>query len=706
MASLSRVLKPYQLLGSSASASTTASALRQCAIAKRTFTKAAVSHHALRANSSGSTTNGSSSTTTDANSNGNSSGNGKPIVVGIDLGTTNSAVAVVQGEEPVILENEEGKRTTPSVVAFAKDLKDKNGKPQIIVGEAAKRQAVLNSENTFFATKRLIGRRFEDEEVQRDLNNVPYKISKNANGDAWLQTDINNEKESFSPAQIGGFILNKMKQIAELQLGTKIKNAVVTVPAYFNDSQRQATKNAGKIVGLNVVRVINEPTAAALAYGLDRKKDGLVAVYDLGGGTFDISILDIAGGVFEVVVTNGDTHLGGEDFDILLMKHVIEDFKQKTGVNLFEKSGKVEIQRIREACEKAKIDLSHVKKTTINLPFIHEQKHINFEITEDELDELSLHLINRTIKPVEKALKDSELEPEDIDDVILVGGMTRMPKIRKVVKDIFGKEPNHQVNPDEAVALGAAVQGAVLSGEIKDVLLLDVTPLTLGIETYGGIYSPLIPRNTTVPTKKTQMFSTAVDGQTGVEISVYQGERPLVKENKLIGHFRLSGLPVLPKGEPQVEVTFDIDTDGIIQVKARERKTNQDASITVSGISGLSENEINSMINDAEKFKEVDKKRQIVLEHANRSDLLVSDTKTALEQFANLITRAENEQINNNVKQLKAKLDEVAAIISEARSGDATKVNAAELKNKTDDIQKFSMTVFSEIAKTQSQQAK
>ncbi|GMM36459.1 Hsp70 family ATPase [Saccharomycopsis crataegensis] len=633
-------------------------------------------------------------------------------VIGIDLGTTNSAVAIVQtgDDQPKIIENQEGKRTTPSVVAFTKSIEG-TGKPKVIVGEAAKRQSVLNSENTFFATKRLIGRRFKDIEVQRDLNNVPYKIVENkANGDAWLKLDgvtsADESKEiSYSPAQIGGFILDNMKKVAETSLGIPIKNAVVTVPAYFNDSQRQATKDAGKIIGLNILRVINEPTAAALAYGLDSKKNGLVAVYDLGGGTFDISILDIDDGVFEVVATNGDTHLGGEDFDILLMNYVIDDFKKKTGINLLEKSSKVEIQRIREACEKAKIELSHVKATTISIPFIYEQQHINLDLTEDQLDDLSLPLINKTIPPVKKALKDADLEPEDIDEIILVGGMTRMPKIRKIVGEVFDKIPNHEVNPDEAVALGAAIQGAVLSGEIKDVLLLDVTPLTLGIETYGGIYAPLIPRNTTIPIKKTQVFSTGVDGQTAVDISVYQGERPLVKDNKLIGHFKLGKIPILPKGEPQIQVTFDIDADGIIQVKAKELKTDSTASITVSGVSGLTEADIEKMVNDAEKFKDQDKKAQVLLEHATRSDMLVNDTKNALEKLGKLIENAsDNKVIQDGVSELQQMLVSVETMVSQARSNDpneAGKVNVAILKKETDAIQKFSMKVFSEIAKVQ-----
>lgn len=627
-------------------------------------------------------------------------------VIGIDLGTTNSAVAVVQGDRPLIIENNEGKRTTPSIVAFVKD--ESSDKPKILVGESAKRQQVLNPQDTFFATKRLIGRRFSDEETQRDLKNVSYRIVENPqNGEAMVQvvfSEGENSKETtanYSPAQIGGFILDKMKSFAESYLSNqKIKHAVVTVPAYFNDSQRQATKDAGKFVGLNILRVINEPTAAALAYGLDKERnDGLVAVYDLGGGTFDISILDIHKGVFEVIATNGDTHLGGEDFDLLLMNYVVEHFEQQTGVNLYEEGTNMQLQRIKDACEDCKIQLSKISTFDINLPFIHGKSHLELTITEDKLDTLSMDLINKTMKPLNKALRDAELEPEEIDEVILVGGMTRMPKIRKVVSDFFGKPVNTTVNPDEAVALGAAIQGAVLSGEIKDILLLDVTPLTLGIETYGGIYSPLIPRNTTIPTKKSQMFSTAVDGQTGVDISVYQGERPLVKENKLIGHFNLSNIPILAKGEPQIMVTFDIDADGITKVTAKERKTGQDASITVSGVvGGMSDQEIEKMIRDAEVNKELDKQKSILLEHATRSDLLIEDTKNVINKLGKLIEKSDS-KVREDVEELKSILNNVSLLIIRARNGE--KVDAAELKQKTDFIQKFSMKIFNNLAKAQ-----
>ncbi|SGZ58203.1 CIC11C00000005641 [Sungouiella intermedia] len=579
-------------------------------------------------------------------------------VIGIDLGTTNSAVAVVEGQEARILENEEGGRTTPSVVAFAKDSKT-------LVGLAAKRQALVNSKNTFFATKRLMGRRFSDEEVQRDILNVPYSIVENDNGDAWVQTV---EGHKYCPAQIGGYILEKMKQIADSHLPSKIEHAVVTVPAYFNDSQRQATKNAGKFAGLNVLRVINEPTAAALAYGIDKKQsDGVVAVFDFGGGTFDISILEIEDCVFEVRATNGNTHLGGEDFDILLLRHIIEDFKRKTGIDLSD--NRLAVQRIREAAEKCKIELSHVKETEINIPFIVDDKHIKMVLTEDELDNMTLLLINKTIDPVKRCIRDAELSIKDIDEVILVGGMTRMPKIRKTVEDLFKKKPNTSVNPDEAVALGAAIQGAVLSGQIKDVVLLDVTPLTLGIETYGGIFSPLLPRNTPVPVKKEQMFSTAVDGQTGVEVRVYQGERPMVKDNKLIANFKLANIPYGPKGTPQIAVSFDIDADGIINVSATDKtpypkdsphygKPNT-VSVQVSGQTGISEQEIKEILEKSASNKEKDAEYKQHVENATRVDILCSDAENAVLQFGELMEESEKNEINKLINQLKSKVEDV-----------------------------------------------
>lgn len=582
----------------------------------------------------------------------------KHSVIGIDLGTTNSAVAVVEGTEARILENEEGGRTTPSVVAFTKDS-------QTLVGLPAKRQALVNSRNTFFATKRLIGRKFEDDEVLKDINNVPYGIVRHDNGDAWVE---NSDGRSYSPSQIGSFILKKMKQVADSHLTTEAKHAVVTVPAYFNDSQRQATKDAGKLAGLEVLRVVNEPTAAALAYGIDKKQqDGVIAVFDFGGGTFDISILEIEDCVFEVRATNGNTHLGGEDFDILLLNYIIDFFKAQTGVDLTH--NKMAVQRIREAAEKTKIELSHFKESEINIPFVTEDKHIKMKLTEDQLDEMSLHLINKTIEPVKRCIRDAELSVKEIDEVILVGGMTRMPKIRKVVEDLFKITPNTDVNPDEAVALGAAIQGAVLSGQIKDVVLLDVTPLTLGIETYGGIFTPLIPRNTAVPVRKEQVFSTAVDGQTGVEIRVFQGERPMVRDNKLIGNFKLADIPYGVKGTPQIGVSFAIDADGIIKVSATD-KTPYDGnyphfgkpnsvSIQVSGQTGLSEQEIKEiLVNSSENSKKDAAYKQHV-ENATRVDILCTDAENAVTQFGALMEEEEKRDINAVLAELRTKVTDV-----------------------------------------------
>ncbi|KAL3228517.1 Import motor subunit, mitochondrial [Nakaseomyces bracarensis] len=605
-------------------------------------------------------------------------------VIGIDLGTTNSAVAVMEGKVPKIIENAEGARTTPSVVAFTKE-------GERLVGIPAKRQAVVNPENTLFATKRLIGRRFEDAEVQRDIKQVPYKIVKHNNGDAWVEA----RGERYSPAQIGGFVLNKMKETAEAYLGKAAKNAVVTVPAYFNDSQRQATKDAGQIVGLNVLRVVNEPTAAALAYGLEKSDTKVVAVFDLGGGTFDISILDIDNGVFEVKSTNGDTHLGGEDFDIYLLREIVSRFKAESGIDL--ENDRMAVQRIREAAEKAKIELSSTVSTEINLPFITADasgpKHINMKFSRAQFETLTEPLIKRTIEPVKKALKDANLATSDISDVLLVGGMSRMPKVVETVKQLFGKEPSKAVNPDEAVAIGAAIQGAVLSGEVTDVLLLDVTPLSLGIETLGGVFTRLIPRNTTIPTKKSQIFSTAAAGQTSVEIRVFQGERELVKDNKLIGNFNLSGIPPAPKGVPQIEVTFDIDADGIINVSARDKATNKDASITVAGSSGLSDSEIEQMVNDAEKFKSQDEARRAAIETANKADQLANDTENSLKEFEGKLDKAEAQKVQDQINGLRE-------FIAKAQSGE--EVNAEELKTKTDELQTSSMKLFEQMYKNDS----
>ncbi|KAI5957024.1 hypothetical protein KGF57_003398 [Candida theae] len=616
-------------------------------------------------------------------------------VLGIDLGTTNSAVAYVGADnEPHIIENEEGRRTTPSIVAFD------NGKT--LVGISAKRQAVINPQNTFFATKRLIGRKFEDSEVQRDIKNVPYAIVPNRQGDAVLKTSTGRE---ISPSEIGGLILQKMQKVAEEQLGeTGINQAVVTVPAYFNDSQRQATKNSGKTVGLDVLRVINEPTAAALAYGCDKsRREGIVAVFDFGGGTFDISILDIEDGVFEVRATNGNTHLGGEDVDIILLKRIIESFKQKYGIDLSK--NELAVQRIREAAEDAKIELSKVKETEINIPFIYEDKHIKFSLTEEELDEMSMPIIEQVVEPVKKCVRDAELKMKDIDEILLVGGMTRMPKIRKVVEELFGKKPSTAVNPDEAVALGAAIQGAVLSGQVKNVVLLDVTPLSLGIETYGGIFSPLIPRNSAVPIKKEQMFSTAVDGQTGVELRVYQGERMLVKDNKMIGHFKLSNIPQGPKGTPQISVQFEIDADGIINVRASDKtpypkdsphygKENT-VSIQVTEV-GLTDSEVERMIQESNRNKEADEEMKRYYEHASRAEILCADTEMALIQFGELMDNSEKESIQSYIREIKQWINDI-------RTGEKLH-DPKHVNDKLNEMQKTCMEAIKKVASKQQEQ--
>ena len=561
------------------------------------------------------------------------------------------------------------------------------------MGIAAKRQAVVNPENTLFATKRLIGRKYSDAEVQRDIKQVPYKIVQHTNGDAWLEA----QGQKYSPSQIGGFVLGKMKETAESFLGKNVKNAVVTVPAYFNDSQRQATKDAGQISGLNVHRVVNEPTAAALAYGLE-KDDRLVAVYDLGGGTFDISILEISNGVFEVKSTNGDTHLGGEDFDIVLVRHLVQQFKKEQGIDL--SNDRMAIQRIREAAEKAKIELSSSLQTDINLPFITADssgpKHINSKMTRSQLEGLVEPLVSRTIEPVRKALKDANLQAKDIQDVILVGGQTRMPKVTESVKGIFGREPSKSVNPDEAVAIGAAIQGGVLAGEVTDILLLDVTPLSLGIETLGGVFTRLINRNTTIPTKKSQTFSTAADFQSAVEIKVYQGERELVRDNKMLGNFQLVGIPPAHRGVPQIEVTFDIDADSIVHVHAKDKSTNKDQSITIASGSGLSDSEIENMVNDAEKYAEADKERKGVIEMSNRADSVVNDTEKALKEFEEKLDKSEADAIRSKITEMR---EFIAA--NQTGEGGAT---TDEIKAKTDELQNASLTLFDKMHKARSEQ--
>jgi len=593
----------------------------------------------------------------------------KGDVIGIDLGTTNSCVSIMEGKTPRVIENAEGARTTPSVVAFTED-------GERLVGQPAKRQAVTNPENTFYATKRLIGRKFDDPATQEDVKQVAYKIVKHENGDAWVEA----RGKRYSPSQIGAFVLMKMKETAESYLGKSITNAVVTVPAYFNDAQRQATKDAGTIAGLNVLRVINEPTAAALAFGLEKTGDRIVAVYDLGGGTFDISILEIQDGVFEVKSTNGDTHLGGEDFDNTLLKFLVDDFKQKQGIDLSK--DRLALQRLREAAEKAKIELSSSMQTDINLPYITADasgpKHMNLKLSRAKLESLTGHLIERTRKPCEKALKDAQVSPKDINEVILVGGMSRMPKVQEMVLQIFQKEPSKSVNPDEAVSIGAAIQGGVLAGEVTDILLLDVTPLSLGIETLGGVFTRLIDRNTTIPTKKSQVFSTAADGQTQVEIKVFQGEREIAIENKLLGQFNFSGFPPAPRGVPQIEVTFDIDANGIVNVGARDKVSGKDQSITIQSSGGLSKADIEKMVADAEKFRETDQKRKDAIEAANQAESIIHDTEKNLNDYKNQVDEAESNKIRESIKELRELL--VAKEDSEAIKTKAFAIQQASLK--------------------------
>ncbi len=598
-------------------------------------------------------------------------------VIGIDLGTTNSCVAIMEGTQPKVLENAEGARTTPSVVAFTEG-------EEKLIGQPAKRQAVTNPENTIFAVKRLIGRNFEDPTVKKDIVTSPFKIINSDSGDAWIEA----QNKKYSPSQISAFVLQKMKETAEKYLGQEVTKAVITVPAYFNDAQRQATKDAGKIAGLEVLRIINEPTAASLAYGLDKKQSKKIAVYDLGGGTFDVSILELGDGVFEVKSTNGDTFLGGEDFDNTIVDYLLSEFKKENGIDL--KSDKLALQRLKEAAEKAKIELSSASQTEINLPFITADKtgpkHINLKMTRAKLEALVEDLISRTIPPCKTALKDAGLSANEVNEVILVGGMTRMPKVIEEVKNFFGKEPNKSVNPDEVVAMGAAIQAGVLQGDVKDVLLLDVTPLSLGIETLGGVSTKLIDKNTTIPTKKSQVFSTAEDNQPAVSIRVLQGEREMATDNKLLGNFELVGIAPSPRGVPQIEVTFDIDANGIVNVSAKDKGTGKEQKIQIQASGGLSEEEINKMVKEAESNKEADKKKRESVDARNQADTLLHSTDKNLKEHGSKVSDADKKAIETASANLRNSLKGT---------------DIEDIKKKTQDLVQASMKLGEAIYKSQ-----